>query len=198
MPRGRPCPISSDVQSAPSTIALSGGPADVSQARSISRHGGFDLPARPSRRRRTWCRRVRAAGLARGGLADRKGAVLLGRTKILLVPLGLARPGLVPVRLCVAAWVRLGRPRRLAWLAPSSGRGPPSAGPSPSRSPSAPSRPREAACPPPAGQPQARPPAALSAPPRKHSRRSTPALIVSRAARRTATAGIVAPWAAAL
>jgi hypothetical protein len=181
-----------------STIGLQGGPGHVSQACFISRRGGVGLPARPSRRRRAWRRRVRAARLARGGLAGRKGAVLLGRTEVLLVPFRLARPGLVPVRLCVAAWVRLGRPRRLAWLAPSSGRGPPSAGPSPSRSPSAPSRPREAACPPPAGQPQARPPAALSAPPRKHSRRSTPALIVSRAARRTATAGIVAPWAAAL
>ena len=36
-------------------------------------------------------------------LAGRKGAVRLGRPEVLLVQFGLARPGLVPVRLCVAA-----------------------------------------------------------------------------------------------
>ena len=101
--------------------------------------GGIDLPVRSSRRGCAWRRRVRAAGLARGGLAGRKGAVRLGRPEVLLVQFGLARPGLVPVRLCVASRIRLGRRRRLAWLAPSGLR-PSSARPQAAGPPPAPSR----------------------------------------------------------
>ena len=117
---------SSEVQVAHPQITRRGARriANVSKAGSISRYGRIALSVHASRRGRGWRRRVRAAGLARRGLAGRKSAVLLGRTAVLLVSFGLARPRLVPVRLCVPAWLRLGRPRRLAWLAPAGLRPP--------------------------------------------------------------------------
>src|SRR6185437_16989023 len=102
---------------------------------------------RPSRRGRAQPRRVCAARRARAKLAGRKGAIRLGRPEVLLVQFRLARPGLVSVRLCVAARIRLGRPGRLARL-------------------EAPSRPPPAApaAPPPAAPPPACPSQAAGAP----------------------------------
>lgn len=114
-PRSRPFIGGS---SGASTIGAFGGPGYVSQACLVSRRsGGIDLPPRSSSRGRAWRWRVRAAGLACGELAGRKGAIRLGRAEVLLVQFGLARSRLVPVRLCVASWIRLGRRRRLARLA---------------------------------------------------------------------------------
>ena len=61
-----------------------------------------------------WRRRVRGPRFAGRELAGRARAVRLGRQEFLLVQFGLARPGLVLVRLCLAARIWLGRPRRLA------------------------------------------------------------------------------------
>ena len=64
----------------------------------------------------------------------------LGRPEVLLVQFRLAGPGLVSVRLCVAARIWLGRGRRMAWLS-APGVRPPPAPPHPPAAPSPPGRP---------------------------------------------------------
>ena len=134
-----------------STIALRGGPGHGSQAHPVFRpRSGVDLSVRPSRQGRAWRWRALSPRLARADFAGRKGAVRLGRPEVLLVQFSLAGPGLVSVRLCVAARIWLGRGRRMAWLAPPGLR-PPPAPPHPPAAPSPPAGPREAARPSPAG-----------------------------------------------
>jgi hypothetical protein len=169
-----------------STIARRGGSGHGSQARPVFRsRSGVDLSPRPSRQGRAWRWRALSLRLASPDFAGREGAVRLGRPEVLLVQFGLAWTGLVPVRLCVAARIWLGRGRRMAWLAPPGLR-PPPAPPRPSPAPSSaaaspPPGPREAARPSPA-----RPPPAPGAPSR---RRPTQSLTAARPkARRIAPA----------
>ncbi len=92
-----------------------------------------------------------SATLGVGGFAVRdslaesspvENALRQGRQELLLVRLCLARPRLVPVRLCVAARARLGRTSRLARMA----------SPGPSTRPPPPSASAPPACAPPACQ----------------------------------------------
>ena len=144
----------------------------VSQARLVSRPRGGRLIAlaRPSRQGRAWRWRARAAAALAADFAGRKGAVRLGRPELLLVQFSLAGPGLVLVRLCVAARIRLGRGRRMAWLAPPPVRRPPPA-PVPT---SIARRPSSAAASPPPGPREAARPIARPRRPRG-PRRTVPA-----------------------